>query len=204
MSEKVMDQANTRTSILGRDQHGREYDMVLELKTMSPTGPISPMFEAPIIPPQKYLRHNRREPTRVYIDYDGWEAEVRQRHAEYQEDRRVTAVKMFGQQAHRALQDNPEELRMVVGDPPPPVERILAAKSGNRWALGFTDARPEWADQYFPLPAPETSVDELAQLFPDVDGEGPTFGEPDPEEIAALQEQFPEAEMETAGSKRRR
>lgn len=176
MSEKFS-QASQRSYRVFRDQHGRKWGADIEVKTQAPCGPLSPRFSAPLIPPQKYLKITDVAAAEITIDYDQWLADEDTARAEWQERLRQQAYRLYHDKAAEAIENPPAELLALVGRPPEPRERILAARDGKGkpgydWLLGFSDERPKWADVLFPA---ERERDELSFM-----DEGAEFMEESP------------------------
>jgi hypothetical protein len=132
-------QASTRRGITLYDQHDREWTTMVDLKSGMPTGQIVPSFQAPFIPDQQYLVVNPDNTSELYIDY---ESMLRHRHMAM-ENHHKTAVKMARQRKIAIPQkgDYPEELVEVIGNPPKPVEPVVAAMQDNVYILGPNYAR---------------------------------------------------------------
>lgn len=121
----------------GRDIHGRPWHWTIENKTGDPTGLIQALFQAPIIPPQEYLRPNPENPNQLLIDYDRWISAIRARRKEWEKEGRQRSQKLYGQK-YRAEDEFTDEVLDIIGPPPEAWEPILAAKQGNPWILGKT------------------------------------------------------------------
>lgn len=129
-----------RNGTIFRDQHGRRYHAVVELKSGHPTGLIEPLFTAPLMPPQMYLRvgTNPERPYDLRIDYDRWVQDLRAAHAEYLDLARKLARKMY-RDKYDAADPVTEEIVDIIGVRPQHVEPVIAAKQGNAYVLGLTD-----------------------------------------------------------------
>jgi hypothetical protein len=133
-------QASTRRGITLYDQHDREWTAMVDLKSGMPTGQIVPSFKAPFVPDQQYLGVNPDNTSELYIDY---ESMLRNRNARLEEYHQ-NAVK---ESRHRKL-PAPErgnytpELIQWAGNPPRPIEPIIAAMQGNVYILG-----PDYAEE---------------------------------------------------------
>lgn len=168
MSEEKFSQADQRSYRVFTDQHGRKWGADIEKKTQHPCGPMAPMFQAPMFPAQKFLKVTDAAAGLITIDYDAWILELQQAHLDYLAWAREEAFKMFGEMGTKALEDRHPGLMARVGEAPEPVERVKAAKAGNRWVLGIPmpdgspAPRPAKADLYFPPAKKKEEVDPLA------------------------------------------
>lgn len=133
-----------------RDQHGRLWEGSIELDTGHPTGPLKPVgWRAPLMPPQKYFEFPRLSDGTFTINYARWISD-REKAKEDFERRKINNAKlMYGEQAGEMLKKMPPELLNAVGSPPDPVEPVLAASAGNKWVLGLSPNKPEWAEAFF-------------------------------------------------------
>ena len=122
------------------DQHGRVWHATIETKTMHPTGPIQPQFQAPLIPPQMYLRvgTNRMRPYDLVINYDQWIADLRKAREDWLEDGEQRSRLYHGEKYEPGTPFTSQILQMI-GRPPQHVEPVIAAKQGNRYVLGLTN-----------------------------------------------------------------
>lgn len=121
----------------GRDEHGRPWHWTIENKTGDPTGLIQPLFTAPYIPEQHYLRIDPDNPNRILIDYDRAIADIRLTRKEWDKAGRQRSQKLYGQK-YNPKEDFTEEVLDIIGPPPQAWEPVLAAKQGNPWMLGKT------------------------------------------------------------------
>lgn len=123
------------------DQHDREWGGNIELKTGDPTGLIEPLFSAPWLPPQKYMRIVPGRPYDILIDYERMESDYRAQNAQYRKEALEEGMR---QQGERYDPEAPVSrgVRGVIGLPPTPVEVVVAARQGNPWIIG-RDPRPD-------------------------------------------------------------
>lgn len=121
----------------GRDLHGRPWHWTIENKTGDPTGLIQPLFTAPYIPEQHYLRIDPDNPNRLLIDYDRAIADIRATRKEWEKSGRQRSQKLYGQK-YNPKEEFTEEVLDIIGPPPQAWEPVLAAKQGNPWILGKT------------------------------------------------------------------
>lgn len=144
-----------------QDQHNRDWFCTMEKETMAPTGVMIPQFTAPWYPDQKYirpgvspdgLRGDRRNPGRIFIDYNAMAADHEAKLDQLDHRLRTLARKYYPGKLKETLENPPEDIMDALygprGGPPPPVEFIWAAQDGNRWVLGFTEAVPQWAKPF--------------------------------------------------------
>lgn len=135
-----------------RDQHGRLWGCVIELKTGDPSGNIDLLDpkSAPLVPPVAFLKvDSHRNYGRLEIDYDGWIAKQDAAWDHYRSEMLRRAQDMYGDAAPQKVEDPPPALIAAVGIPPQPVEPILAAQAEDPWVLGLSEDRPSWADKFF-------------------------------------------------------
>lgn len=129
-----------RSGVIFHDQHGRRYHATIEIKTGHPTGPIEALFQAPLMPEQKYLRVGT-DPERPYaleVNYTAWLTDLRTGHREYETEARKLARKMY-RDRFDANDFLTEEVVDIIGPAPQHVEVVLAARQGNQYVLGLTD-----------------------------------------------------------------
>lgn len=133
-------QATTRRTIQLYDQHGREWSASVEHKSGMPTGLITPCFEAPWMPDQRYLVVNPDNATELYINY----------RLMYQH-RRAALEEFHGDAVRKAAANKweapvkgaySEAILDTMGRPPKALEPVVAAWQGNPWILGF-DKTPD-------------------------------------------------------------
>lgn len=165
-----------------KDQHGRTWGCVIELKTGDPSGPIDLLEPngAPLMPPPRFMKVNSQKAYgELFVDYDGWIGH--QRHAIEAHRKRMMgiATQQYGDSAAEKIDNPPPALLHFAGPSPEPVEPILAAKAGDPWVLGFTDVRPKWADKYMPAKAKAKAYsDDLAFMREDADESANDQGAP--------------------------
>lgn len=173
------DQAKTRSYVELTDQHGRQWDGIIDVKSHGTIGPLMPRFQAPLEVPQKYLK--RAQFNRIHIDYERWISDIDAAHREYERITQLHANQMFGDQAAAAIASRNPALMHRIGPPPQYVQPVLAAAAGEYWVLGlvgycarcdethaYGGAMPSWAVAFFPQPKPAALVaeDRLAFLRP--------------------------------------
>lgn len=133
------------------DQHGRRWGATVEGETGHPTGPVDLMHRTPAgnlppwIPEAKYLVFDPLNQGRLTIDYetavndrlqsvDDWEARLKE-----------MAFKMHPNDAGEQIEKPGVALLSVIGLRPAAPDLVEACQAGNKWALGFSDAMPDWA-----------------------------------------------------------
>lgn len=183
-------QPSKRRAMRFTDQHGRKWSGSIEIRTGYPIR-VNPMFRAPLEVPPKYLTYDKQEPNLITINYEAWVEDLENAKRRYEGILRDGAVKFYGEKAPEAIADPPAVLLHEVGSRPDPVEPVLAALSGNKWVLGLSANKPDWASTFFPEPDtspenlksemdPNDRVDQLRGLFPDAEEdeeiELPSFG----------------------------
>jgi hypothetical protein len=138
-------QADTREFMVYTDQHGREWEGWGDVKAkLHPTSPLRPLFEAPWLPDQTYMRFHQRKPGEFQIDYDAMIAESRRAH----EARRDHILKVADH--YNVNNFDPEnensytaQMRREMGKGPLPTEPMLAARAGNGYVLGLRSFDPK-------------------------------------------------------------
>jgi hypothetical protein len=170
-----------------KDQHGRTWGCVIELKTGDPTGPIE-MREprkAPLRVPPQFLRvDSRKNFGAITIDYHGWKGMLSRAWERWRGELLQAARKMYGDSAAEKVENPPPALVAEVGVSPEPLEPVLAAEHGDPWVLGLSDVRPPWANLFFPVRpkrAEGALPDELAFLNHGKQPEEEPEAEPDVE-----------------------
>lgn len=149
-------QRKQRRGQMFRDQHGRRWFAMTELASGAPTGMIEPQFQAPLIPPQKYLELST-DPERPYdlsIAYDRWVQDTQTDRDEWFKNGRITARRLQGER-YDAAKSFTAEVLDIIGPEPTPLEPILAAKAGNPWITGKTERPDRRLVQFFETPESE-------------------------------------------------
>lgn len=133
------EQWEQRRGVTMHDQHGREYAVEMDIRTMGTVGPITPRnFRQPIPTPAKYLAPVKGQLGRVHIDYDTWKRDILLSEGSRATKLRTLAEKMYGNAFAQVLKDPPGELLYKLGAGPVPIEFIMAMESGQSpWALGL-------------------------------------------------------------------
>lgn len=149
-------QRKQRRGQMFRDDHGRRWYAVTELLSGAPSGMIEHQFQAPLIPPQKYLELSTdpERPYDLHIAYARWIADTETDREEWHKDGRMVARRMPGV-AWEEGQPFPSAVLDVIGPEPTPLEPILAAQQGNPWILGKTQARDARLVKFFETPEAE-------------------------------------------------
>ena len=170
-------QATNRSFRIFTDQHGRVWGADIENATQAPCGPISAKFKSPLRIASKYVKLADALRGVLHIDYDHWLTDLDEAHRNYLSEVVRQKRRMSPAQPHLIKDDNPD-LLLVVGEPPPPIEQVQAALSGNRWVLGISnpdtgkpEIKPDWAEEYFPEP-----VTVAVMEFPNFEGDYPDVG----------------------------
>jgi len=137
-SEQQFSQADLRAFRVFTDQHGRQWGAAIENKTQHPCSDLIPKFKAPMYPPPSHIKIVDTYAATIRMDYDGWEAELVQAHADYEATRIQIARNHFGSQADHAIKSGDPTLLSLLGPPPKPIEPVQAMKQGNKWMLGLS------------------------------------------------------------------
>lgn len=183
--DSLVPQAETRTSAVYQDQHGRKWDVTLDTRTRPRPSPVcepSPLdwkYRVPkyLRPDVSWMKFNDQSRT-IFIDYELALSKLGERHKYFNRERQRIAGEMYGDAAHEYCdQVEVDEttgkrsvkrgkwnttLRRRCGPIPAPLEFIRAMRAGNTWALGFSTVVPEWAVPLIPY--------ELESLLLDDDG----------------------------------
>ena len=162
---KELDQAARRESATLTDQYGRKWQAIIDTiarGTCSAVGPKN--FTDRLDTPQKYLRADTSERT-LHVDFDTWIGDLEYAHKLYDDQLRDTALALFGENGPKMYEDRAPALMRHVGEAPQPVEPVKAARTGNRYCLGISDAMPLWAVPFFTKPLAPVEV------FPDAEEE---------------------------------
>jgi hypothetical protein len=149
------DQRAKRAYAIYTDQHGRVWGAVIENKTGDPCGPLEPQFSAPLRPDDKYITINSRM-RRVHIRYADIIRDIAEANENWESQLRDYARKNYGTKAPEAIANPPADLLDLVG--PRPRERREpweAALTGNKYVLGLSTNKPDWAKEFFPEDAPK-------------------------------------------------
>jgi len=143
------------------DPHGRKWEAQISKQTDKPVEPLKPRgWRAPVkggLPPHRYIRvsNDPESPTLLAIDYEGIIGEYRRLDDEW-----LQRLLREGRRLYKS-EFNPEEpgdeVLDLVGPRPFPWQYWRACQdekaTGHDWALGLSDERPDWADDYFARPS---------------------------------------------------
>ena len=139
------------------DQHGRKWWANIQGKSEHPCETLKPKgWRPPVkggLPETLYFRFNVDPDNiqRVDIDYDRLIEPYRASFVEWARERDRQGRRLL-KSAYDPQQPSDEVLD-VVGPLPFPWQYWVACKEedavGHLWALGLSDERPEWADQFF-------------------------------------------------------
>lgn len=144
------DQRAKRAYAIYTDQHGRAWGSVIENKTGDPCGPLEPQFHAPLRIEDKYITVNSRQ-RRIVIRYADKIRDINDANTAWDTQMRAYARKEYGDKAGDAMKNPPPGLLDLVG--PKPFEKkepYEAAMTGNKYVLGLSPDKPEWAKEFFP------------------------------------------------------
>lgn len=169
------DQSRKRSYAIYTDQHGRQWGAIIENKTGDPCGPLEPQFHAPVRVLDKFITVNSRQ-RKLQIRYADIILDIQQANMAWEESLREYARKLYGMDAARMIQNPTPELLDMVGPRPIGQKEIWeAAMQGNKWILGFSSAKPAWAEEFFPDKPAVQQAQELVlsgKTYPDADEEG--------------------------------
>ena len=113
----------------------RRWSASIELKSGMPTGLISNDFKAPLTPDQKYLVVNEDNVSELYIDYRAWYRDRRSANQSYH--KKVVRYCTRNKLPEPKPGDYSMEMVGACGEPPRPIETVVAAYQGNPWILGL-------------------------------------------------------------------
>lgn len=164
-------QDQARTTRTFRDQHGRPWGGVCETKTGHWVQPLVPKFSAPYIPPSKYVVPVPGDGSEVFIDYQRLQQDSTEALRNYELRTYAIAQSEYRDDPEKALKSPTKWLRDAIGNAPEHPNIARACMAGNKWILGFSDRKPDWAYEYFPVIREEDEVLDLANEFPDVEDE---------------------------------
>ena len=172
------------------DQHGRKWGAPVEHPSGHPCGPIDCLQRTPAgrrppwVPSDQFLVFDPVDVGQVRVDYDRCLAEFDRGLADWQTLVRRQASAMYADGAGPIVEkilagaDPSPALRAVTGLRPVGRELIAAAKAGNKWVLGFSDAVPQWAR---PVLAALRAQEEAAAVLPVDEGTYPDADEDEAE-----------------------
>lgn len=155
------------------DQHGRKYGATTESESGHPCSPVDFMHRTPAgnlppwVPDTNYLIFDPVEVGKVTVDYDKALMEKDRAIDDWSTLIRQNALAMYADKAGEQIEHPGPGLLQLVGPKPVGRELIAACQAGNKWALGFTDAMPQWAAPLMAtLPQPRKLTE---QAYPDAD-----------------------------------
>lgn len=131
---KKWSQDATRNPIIMEDQHGRQWSASTEMRSGHPTGHIQALFSAPWFPYQKYFVINPDNVAELYIDYEAMYADAKSANANYHK-RAIRASSKKGWPTP-IRGEYSEDVTEALGEPPSPIQPIVAAYQNNRYILG--------------------------------------------------------------------
>lgn len=156
--KRIGQQANRRAQFW-KDQHGRRWHSTVDFKDVSqaPASPLYPVgWEAPIEPPQQYLRAfdaNTQRYGEIEVHYDQWLADTvaAWREREEAKDRYSQGLAGGDPDMHARLMARPTPALMgMLGREPLHPNYVKACMAGDQWALGLAKLVPPWAARLWP------------------------------------------------------
>jgi hypothetical protein len=169
MAKKALDQAGKRRGGIWRDQHGREWAGTMDRMAGMPIGELAPVsghkdgvrfgwrpqqyLGKDLVPSIHYMKFDEDRLGQFVIEYDRWKADLEQAHRFWHEQAENVAYSLYKDMAGEALKNPPRELATLTGPKPMPVELVEAMIAENKWILGLSDKRPDWADELLPKEA---------------------------------------------------
>lgn len=164
-------QRDRRTHWVALDQHGRQWETILDVTAKPKPGPTQPWnpygWDAPLVPDQKYLRWNAVEMGKLVIDYVSWKKDRRAADEEWLTELHIKATEMspsdggaslLGNSRTGLYEDASPALLRAAGKRRLPVEPVIAAEQGNSWVLGKSNRVDLRLVGFFPI-ATETEAD---------------------------------------------
>jgi hypothetical protein len=149
---KELSQPEQRSYRSFYDQHDRQWGAPVDKRTGHSVGPWEPKFQAPWLPEAKYIKHVPTDDRLIRIDYESNILDLKRAMDAYDDLRLKTAMDQYGSaftsKLGQTAEEDPPELKRLVGKPPFPAAFPEAAKEGNRWVLGFESRIPKWAYPY--------------------------------------------------------
>lgn len=136
--EKRFSQASTRRPLVTYDQHGRPWFVETEIRSGMPCSPFQPLFLAPWYPHSNYIKVNPNNTAECFIDYPTMRQEKRVGINKYHSD----AVGLATEKKWAIPQRGQPYAREIIaknGNPPLPLEPIIAAEQENPWIIGWSD-----------------------------------------------------------------
>lgn len=153
-----MDQAKRRRNWRARDEFGRLWESSVDIISQGTCAPINPKgWNDPLGTPQKYLvKALVTDPDtgqlgiRIIPALEMWAAELEKAHAEYDQRLYNDAVMLFGEAGPAAYEKRTPALLNYTGPGPQAFEPVLAALTGDEWALGLSEEDPHNLRRFFP------------------------------------------------------
>lgn len=126
------------------DDFGRPWSVELDRRTMASVGLPIPAFKAPFPIPYQHLKEKAGQLGRIFIDFEGWIAELRRAWSEMEAQIQVLARDLFPNEIANVISaphDYPALMRAL--GPAPLSERFVKAlRAGHPWATGEIEADP--------------------------------------------------------------
>jgi hypothetical protein len=163
-------QETNRTTRTFRDQHGRPWGGIIEQKTGHWVQPLAPKFDAPYTVPSKYVLPAPGDGSEVILDYPQLLRDLQVAWQKFEERQLAIAQSEYRDDPIKALKNPTKWLLDAIGMSPTQVNVVRACAAGNKWILGFTEKKPEWAYEFFPVVS-ESAVEDAILEFPDVEEE---------------------------------
>ena len=142
-------QADQRGWRVFRDQHGRGWGATVENSSVHPVGPLTPQFEAPLIPPNHFLKLFPGDQQNIEVDYDAWLKLLDAEQEEWETSMWEHAMLLPGDTNELVKNPPPALVRAAGRQPRVYKDVVLAARNGNRWVLFNEGEMPAKAAQYF-------------------------------------------------------
>lgn len=140
------------------DPHGRKWWCMYDKRAGGPVGSFEPDgWTAPFMPPQQYLVPDDEEHV-LHIDYDRMLADNRVAHRSY----RQQGVQLCAKLNLPVPKDGaafPPQVVQEIGEPPISPLPWRAARAGNRFALGLSDAVDSRLARFLPVAAEREAED---------------------------------------------
>lgn len=132
------------------DQHGRKWGGIVNGASGLWVMPLHPKFSAPYTPPSKYIEPKPGDASEIYINYQALYNDLQEGQRAYEQRFMGLAMDKYTDTFETVLAKPTKWLKDAAGIAPTHPDVARACLAGNRWILGFTDQKPDWAYRFFP------------------------------------------------------
>lgn len=165
-----LDQAQRRKHITLRDQFGRKWESTIDTISQGTCAPINPRgWNDPLNTPSKYVVLTKDEDGNLALEVqlDQWASQLEQDHKEYDQRLYNDAMMLFGAAGPQEYKLRSPALLNYTGEPPQPLEPVLAASVGDQWALGQSKDDKNNIQRFFPKQ--ETAREKFLRSLQDIE-----------------------------------